>query len=252
MDLNLKGRTALVSGASTGIGVGVARVLAREGVRVVITARRHDLLEQIARQIEVTGTDRPIVTSGDVTDAGDVVRIAAEATAAVGTIDILVNCAGGSRPMRQDAPDADWDEAFGLNFTAARRLTQAVLPAMQARQWGRIVNISGSMEPRSLNAASAAKAALHLWAKGLSCDVAAQDITVNTIPPGRINSEQILDKLHPAEEDRRAFIDRNIPIGYFGEPEDIGHLVAFLASPLARYITGAVIPVDGGMHFFAH
>ncbi|MFC5475321.1 SDR family NAD(P)-dependent oxidoreductase [Paraherbaspirillum soli] len=252
MELNLKGRTALVSGASAGIGAGVARILAQQGVRVAITARRRDLLEQLAAQIAATGAEAPIVVTGDVTAADDAKRIVAEATAALGPIDILVNCAGGSRPTQQDAADADWDEAFALNFTAARRLTQAVLPAMQARQWGRIVNISGSMEPRSLNAASAAKAALHLWAKGLSCDVAAHGITVNTIPPGRINSEQIRDKLHPSEESRRAFIARNIPIGYFGEPEDIGHLVAFLASPLARYITGAVIPVDGGMHYYAH
>lgn len=252
MDLNLKGRTALVSGASAGIGAGVARVLAQEGVRIAITARRRDLLEHLAVQIAGTGAETPIVVTGDVTDADDAKRIVAEAAAALGPIDILVNCAGGARPMQQDAPDADWDEAFALNFTAARRLAQAVLPSMQVRQWGRIVNISGSMEPRSLNAASAAKAALHLWAKGLSCDVAAHGITVNTIPPGRIKSEQILDKLHPTEESRRAFITRNIPIGYFGDPEDIGHLVAFLASPLARYITGAVIPVDGGMHYFAH
>lgn len=252
MDLNLTGRSALVSGASAGIGAGVARVLARQGVRIAITARRRDLLDQLAVHIAGTGAETPIVVCGDVTDAADAQRIVAEAAAALGPIDILVNCAGAARPTRQDAPDTDWDEAFGLNFTAARRLAQAVLPAMQARQWGRIVNISGSMEPRSLNAASAAKAALHVWAKGLSCEVAAQGITVNTIPPGRINSEQVLDKLHPTEESRRAFIDRNIPIGYFGDPEDIGHLVAFLASPLARYITGAVIPVDGGMHFFAH
>jgi len=252
MDLNLAGRTALVSGASAGIGAGVARILAQQGVRVAITARRRDLLDHVADQIAGNGALAPIVLAGDVSDAVDANRIAAKAAAALGPIDILVNCAGGSRPTTLDAPDADWDEAFTLNFTAARRLTQAVLPSMQARQWGRIVNISGSMEPRSLNAASAAKAALHLWAKGLSCDVAAQGITVNTISPGRIDSEQVRDKLHPTEESRRAFIDRNIPIGYFGEPEDIGHLVAFLASPLARYITGAVIPVDGGMHFFAH
>ncbi|MEK1939989.1 MAG: SDR family oxidoreductase [Pseudomonas sp.] len=252
MNLNLEGRTALVSGASSGIGAGIARVLAGQGVRLAITARRRDLLEQLAEQIAATGAGKVVVVSGDATDANDVARIAAEASAALGAIDILVNCAGGARPTRPDAPDADWDEAFALNFSAARRFTQAVLPAMQARQWGRIINISGSMEPRSLNAASAAKAALHLWAKGLSCDVAAQGITVNAIAPGRINSEQILARLHPTEEGRSTFIERNIPIGYFGDPEDIGHLLAFLASPLARYITGAVIPVDGGMHFFAH
>jgi 3-oxoacyl-[acyl-carrier protein] reductase len=264
MDLNLKGRTALVTGASAGIGAGVARVLAQLGVRVAMTARRGDALEtlaaQIAAQIDAltdaqfagSAVHAPVVVTGDVTDAHAVQRLVAEATAALGHIDILVNCAGGARPTRQDAADADWDEAFALNFSAARRLTQALLPAMQARQWGRIINISGSMEPRTLNAASAAKAALHLWAKGLSCEVAAQGISINTIAPGRIRSEQVLEKLHPTEESRRAFIAQHIPIGYFGEPEDIGHLVAFLASPLARYITGAVIPVDGGMHYFAH
>ena len=252
MELSLKGRTALVSGASTGIGVGIARVLAAQGVQVAITARRRDLLEQVASAIADSGAEAPVVVTGDVTDPDDTKRIVAQTVAALGHIDILVNCAGGSRPTRPDASDADWDEAFALNFTAARRLSQAVMASMQQRQWGRIINISGSIEPRSLNAASAAKGALHVWAKGLSCDLAPLGITVNTIAPGRINSEQILGRLHPTEENRRAFIAANIPIGYFGEPEDIGHLVAFLASPLARYITGAVIPVDGGMHFFSH
>ncbi|AOO81881.1 SDR family oxidoreductase [Bosea vaviloviae] len=252
MDLDLASRTALVTGASSGIGAGIARVLAREGAHVAVTARRGELLEKLVQEITAAGGRPPVIVLGDITDAGDVARIVSEATAALGRIDILANSAGGSRPIATDAADAAWDEAFALNFTAARRLTEAVLPAMRARRWGRIVNISGSMEPRSLNAASAAKAALHLWAKGLSCDVAAEGVTINTIPPGRINSEQILTRLHPTQEARQAFIARNIPAGYFGEPEDIGHLVAFLASPQARYITGAVIPVDGGMHFFAH
>lgn len=252
MNLNLDGRTALISGASSGIGAGVARALAAEGIRIAVTARRHDQLEAIASQIQSSGAQAPIIVSGDVTDAKDVARVAAETVAALGHIDILVNCAGGSRPTELFASDDDWDEAFSLNFSAARRLTQAVLPTMQTRQWGRIISISGSMEPRSLNAASAAKAALHLWAKGLSCNVAAKGITVNTIAPGRINSAQVLNRLHPTDKSRHEFIARNIPIGRFGEPEDVGHLVAFLASPLAGYITGAVIPVDGGMHFFAH
>ncbi|SFH97295.1 3-oxoacyl-[acyl-carrier protein] reductase [Bosea sp. OK403] len=252
MDLDLASRTALVTGASSGIGAGIARVLAGEGAHVTVTARRGELLDKLVQEITAAGARPPAIVLGDVTNAGDVARIVSEATAALGRIDILVNAAGGSRPITTDAADAAWDEAFALNFTAARRLTEAVLPAMRARRWGRIVNISGSMEPRSLNAASAAKAALHLWAKGLAGDVAADGVTVNTIPPGRINSEQILNRLHPTEEARQAFIARNIPIGYFGEPEDIGHLVAFLASPQARYITGAVIPVDGGMRYSAH
>jgi 3-oxoacyl-[acyl-carrier protein] reductase len=243
MDYELRGRTCLVTGASSGIGAGVAHLLAAQGARVAATARHVDRIERRGGVVAI---------SGDVTDPVDVKRIAGEAIAALGPIEVLVNCAGGSRPTTVDADDEVWEEAFALNFTAARLLTQALLPAMRTRQWGRIISISGTMEPRGVNAAVAAKAALHLWAKGLSCAVAQDGVTVNTIQPGRINSEQILQRLHPTEEARRVFIERNIPIGYFGEPEDAAHLVAFLASPAARYITGAVIPVDGGMRAFAH
>jgi 3-oxoacyl-[acyl-carrier protein] reductase len=239
MDYELKGRTALVTGASAGIGAGIVRLFADQGARVVATARRVDRIEKHASVTAI---------AGDMTDAADVKRVAEEA----GAVEILVNCAGGSRPTTPEAGDEVWNEAFALNFTAARVLTQALLPAMRQRKWGRIVNISGTMEPRSLNAAVAAKAALHLWAKGLAGDVARDGVTINTIQPGRINSEQILQKLHPTEEARRAFIERNIPMGHFGEPEDIAGLVAFLASPAGRYITGTVIPVDGGMRNFAH
>jgi 3-oxoacyl-[acyl-carrier protein] reductase len=250
MDLELRGRNCLVTGASAGIGAGIARVLAAEGARLAVTARRADRLATLADEIARGGGERPVVIAGDITTVDGVHRIADAAVAALGQVDILVNAAGGSRTLTLDSGDAGWDEAFALNFTSLRRLTEQLVPAMKARQWGRVINITGQMEPRTLNGAVAAKAAVHLWAKGLSCDLAPHGVTVNCVAPGRINSEQILEKLHPTPEARREFIARHIPIGYFGEPEDMGHMVAFLASPRARYITGSIIEVDGGMHNF--
>jgi len=238
MDYELKGRSCLVTGASSGIGAGIVRLFSDQGATVTAVARRVDKIERL-----------PGVTAvaADVTNSDDLDRMAA-----IGSFEILVNCAGGSRPTTPDSGEDVWEEAFALNFTGVRRLTTALIPAMRQRKWGRVVNISGSMEPRGLNAAIAAKGALHLWAKGLSCDIAKDGVTLNTLQPGRIDSEQIRERLHPTEESRRTFIERNIPIGYFGEPADVAHLVGFLASPAARYITGSVIPVDGGMHYFAH
>ncbi len=252
MNLQLEGKTCLVTGASVGCGDAVSRVLAREGAQVLMTARRTDRMETISDGIEQAGGQRPYIIAGDIMDPVEIERICSDAVKMAGPVDILVNAAGGSRPIGVEAGDDVWEEAFDLNFHSCRRFTHALLPSMRARGFGRVIGFSGSMEPRTLNAAIAAKAAIHLWAKGLSCDVAKEGVTVNCIAPGRIKSEQILEKLHPTESSRQAFIDANIPIGYFGEAEDVGNAVAFLCSPLASYITGSVLPVDGGMHAFAH
>ena len=140
---------------------------------------------------------------------------------------------------------AQWQEAMTLNFTRQRQLAHKLLDQMMARKWGRIINLTGKSEPEGLNGASAAKAAMHSWAKGLSREVGKHGITVNCIPPGRILSEQILRNYTP--EYRKWQSEHEMPVGEYGQPEDIANLVCFLASPKARYITGAVIPVDGGL-----
>ena len=245
MDLDLKSRTALVSGASMGIGRAIARALALEGVRVVAVARRKDLLEKLVEESRTAGGGSIIPLVQDLMQEDTATRLAAAAVAELGHIDILVNNAGGSRPLPVDAPDSDWDEAMVLNFTRYRQITHALLPQMIERGWGRIINVTGKSEPEGLNAAFSAKAAVHAWAKGLSREIGRHGITVNCIPPGRIMSEQI--RRNYPEDYRTRFAEEEIPVGYWGEPEDLAALAVFLASPVARYVTGAVIPVDGGL-----
>lgn len=249
MDLQLKDRTALVTGASSGIGRSIAKALADEGVRVAIVARRRNLLEELADEIVAADCPRPHVIDADVLDEGSPARIASESLAALGKVEILINCAGGSRPLPIDAPEEPWYEAMTLNFTRVRQVTHAVLPGMIEQQWGRIINITGKSEPEGLNAAFSAKAAVHAWAKGLSREIGQHGITINSIPPGRIISEQIL-RNYP-EEYRLEHSAKEIPVGRYGDPEELACLAVFLASPVARYITGTVIPVDGGLRRYS-
>ena len=250
MDLQLAGKTALVTGASRGIGRAIALGLAREGAKVAISARRVNLLDELAREIISARSSEPLVLEADLYKEGAAEKLAAEAEKALGRVDILINAAGGSRPFPFEATKEQWAEGILVNFVRLRELSHALVPGMMARRWGRIVNITGSSEPRSLNAANSAKAAVHAWAKGLSREMAKHGITINSIQPGRIMSEQIV-RFHPTEEDRRKFAEENIPMGRFGEPEELANLAVFLASPRAGYITGTVTPVDGGMSRFA-
>src|SRR5690349_12267636 len=179
MDLQLAGKTALVTGASMGIGRAIARGLAVEGVHVAVVARRRNLLDELAGEIDKAGGRPPVIIEQDVMAPDSAMRLRDAALGAPGPVDILINSAGGSRPLPVDAPEEKWEEAMTLNFTRLRQLTHAILPGMIERKWGRIVNITGKSEPEHLNAAFSAKAAVHAWAKGLSRDIGKYGITVN-------------------------------------------------------------------------
>ena len=241
MDLQISGKTALVTGASAGIGRAIAKALAAEGVRLAVVARRRALLETLQDEVGA----KLVIIECDFMNEDAPKRIADAALAGLGCVDILVNNAGGSRNFKIDTGEAQWNEAMTLNFTRQRQLTHKLLEQMMARKWGRIISITGKSEPEGLNGAFCAKAAMHSWSKGLSREVgfpapdprSAVDMGPDCLDPGgrRRNRHRQWQSEH------------EIPVGEYGQPEDLANLVCFLASPRARYITGAVIPVDGGM-----
>ncbi len=252
MDLLLSGKIALVTGASVGLGRQIAIRLASEGCQLIILARREALLDELASEIEASGRLRPLVVTCDITDRQAPQQLLARVLALCGRIDILVNNAGGSRPFDGLGTLAQWEDAMYLNFHAGRELAHVFLEGMQARGYGRIINLTGGDEPVAINGGVPPNGATHIWAKALSRVVGQHGITVNSIAPGRIHSEQIDKKLLPTQEAQEKWVAANCPAGYIGEPDDLAVLVAFLASPLSRYITGQVVYVDGGARHASH
>jgi 3-oxoacyl-[acyl-carrier protein] reductase len=246
MDLGLEGRVALVMGASRGLGRGIAAALAREGARVAIVSRSLERLEEAATEIGERAA--PFVA-----DAADTDRIAAlpgEVADALGPVDILVANTGG--PPFGGALDHDlgeWHDAYRSLVLAPRVLAGAVVPRMREHGWGRIVNV-GSISTREpiagLNLSNAHRMAAVGFLKTLAGEVAGDGITVNTVATGRFATDRLADhtgSLEQAEEAARG----EVPAGRLGTPEEYGDLVAFLCSERAAYITGTVIPIDGGL-----
>ena len=243
-------RTALVTGASQGIGRAAALALARAGVHVIGAARRTELINALSREALAAGGEPIASLRWDMTAPGAARALAAEALALAGGIDILVNAAGASRPVALDSADAEWEDAMRVGFFAPRELAVALLTGMRARGWGRVINVTGTSEPLFLSASTPAKAALHIWSKGASLEVAREGVTINCLQPGRIRSEQLMRK-YPTAEHERAFAE-TLPMGRLGEAEEVAAAIAFLASPAASYVSGVVLPVDGSFRRFAY
>jgi 3-oxoacyl-[acyl-carrier protein] reductase len=244
--LDLSGRVAIVTGASRGIGRGVALALAAAGARVVAVARSTHADETVAA-IEAEGFEG-LAVSADVTQAADVERMAAAALETFGRIDILVNNAGITRDqlllrMKRE----DWDAVLATNLTAAFGCTQAVLKTMLKERRGRLIFI-GSVVGQTGNAGqanyAASKAGLIGFARSLAREVASRNITANVVAPGLIET----DMTRVLAADTRADWSQRIPLGRLGRVEDVAAAVCFLASDAASYITGQVLAVNGGMY----
>lgn len=252
MDLQLAGKFCLVTGASSGIGRATALRLASEGARVLVTARSLHSLQTLANEISAMGGYAPVLLEANFSSPEGASALAQAAlVAAGGRVDVLINNAGGSRPLARPDDDSSWEESLLLNFISVRRLTEQLLPGMMNNAWGRVLNVSGAIVAKSMNAASPAKAALESWSKACAAHYASKGITFNCVAPGRIDSVQIRKTLHPTDASRQEYIDRHIPAGRFGEPEEAAALIAFMVSGPASYVNGATVPVDGGALRFA-
>jgi 3-oxoacyl-[acyl-carrier protein] reductase len=242
MDLHLDGRTAIVCGASAGIGLGIAEALAEEGADVVMFARRQELVEREAARLG------GLAVQGDVTSAEDCERLVEAAVDAHGRIDILINNSGG--PPRTPAvglTDAQVETAVQLLLVSVVRLTRLCLPYLERSPAGRVVNVTSSTvrEPTDhLALSNAVRPGVIGWAKTLARELGPTGITVNSIAPGRIDTERIREVYPDGPTDADL---QTIPLRRLGTPRELGDLVAFLCSDRASYVTGTVIPVDGGL-----
>jgi 3-oxoacyl-[acyl-carrier protein] reductase len=250
MDLGIRGRVALVIGASSGIGEAVALALAAEGVSLAVAARRKDKLESVVNRAKTADAADSRAFEVDLTNASSIARMLENVKQAFGNPDILVLNGGGPKPgVYSKMTLEDWDTGYRNVLRAMLELTNGVLPGMTANQWGRIVALTSSSVKQpipNLTLSNTFRTALVSALKTLSIEVAKDGITVNSIATGRVETDR-LRELYPEPGAMEAAAKADVPIGHVATPAEFAPMVAFLCSEPARYITGQTIAIDGGL-----
>jgi 3-oxoacyl-[acyl-carrier protein] reductase len=257
MDLGLRGKVALVSASSKGLGRAIAEELAAEGASLVMCARGEETLRQTAESIRKSAGVTVVEVAADVSAQEGIDRVATTALDKFGKVDILVTNSGGppSGQFENFTPEI-WEQATRLLLMSAVGLTRAVLPGMKERRWGRILNVTSIAVKQPIDGlmlSNSLRAAVTGFARSLANDVARFNITVNNIMPGYTRTDRVEqlarstgEKTGSSVSDAFAKWEREIPMGRLGEPREFAALAAFLASERASYITGSSIAVDGG------
>ena len=242
--MRLENKIAIITGGGTGIGLSCTRLFCREGAKVAIFGRRKNRLDNAVREI---GED-VLAVSGDITRHEDIKRLVESTLNAHGRVDILVNCAGifTGAPLHEMKND-EWDAVLDLNMTSVFKLTREVLPHMIQRKSGNIVNISsilGLVAAPNTAAYNVSKGALNQFTRSIAVEYGSSGIRSNAICPGLIATEMTEELMR--DEDLMQEWSKNYPIGRFGQPDDVAKACLFLAGDESAFITGAILPVDGG------